>query len=146
MIMDDVMERHGDIDTSLMRCFCVSSGNSHIDPVFHGRRTLVTATDGRKRPRSVMATDSDWRLIRRRADKAGISTSEFLVGRGLAPAEAAAESAEDLPLAVKRRAAADLRLLVLAERLRFEAGGRGGVWRRLVEEAEALMAADEGEG
>ena len=146
MIMDDAMERHGDMDTSLMRCFCVSPGNSHVDPVFHGRRKLVTASDGRKRPRSVMATDSDWRLIRRRADKAGISTSEFLVGRGLAPAEAAAESAEDLPLAVKRRAAVDLRLLVLAERLRFEAGGRGGVWRRLVEEAEASVAADEGEG
>ncbi len=106
----------------------------------------MTASDGRKRPRSVMATDSDWRLIRRRADKGGISTSEFLVGRGLAPSAAAAESADDLPLAVKRRAAADLRLLVLAERLRFEAGGRGGVWRRLVEEAEASVAADEGEG
>ena len=105
----------------------------------------MAADDGRKRPRSVMATDSDWRLIRTRARKADISTSEFLVGRGLAPSEPAAESAGDLPPAVLRRLAVDLRILVLAERMRFEAEGRGGVWRRLEEEAEASVADDERE-
>jgi len=105
----------------------------------------LAANDGRKKPRSVMATDSDWRAIRSRAGRADMTASEFLVGRGLAPAEPAAV-AEDLPLAVKRRAAVDLRILVLAERLRFEAEGRGGVWQRMVEEAEASVAADEGEG
>ena len=62
------------------------------------------ANDGRKKPRSVMATDSDWRAIRSRAGRAEMTASEYLVGRGLAPAEPAAEGAEDLPLAVKRRA------------------------------------------
>ncbi len=100
----------------------------------------MAANDGRKKPRSVMATDSDWRAIRR----AEMTASEFLVGRGLAPSEPAV--AEDLPLAVKRRVAVDLRILVLAERLRFEAEGRGRVWQRVVEEAEASVAADEGEG
>ncbi len=104
----------------------------------------MAANDGRKKPRSVMATDSDWRAIRSRADRADMTASEFLVGRGLAPSEPAV--AEDLPLAVKRRVAVDLRILVLAERLRFEAEGRGRVWQRVVEEAEASVAADEGEG
>ncbi len=106
----------------------------------------MAADDGRKRPRSVMATDSDWRLVRSRADRADMSASEFLISRGLAPAEPAAESTEDLPLSAKRRALVDLRLLVLAERMRFEDEGRGGVWRRLVEEAEASVAVDGREG
>ena len=106
----------------------------------------MAANDGRKKPRSVMATDSDWRAIRSRAGRADITASEFLVGRGLAPEEPAAAVAEDLPLAVKRRMAVDLRILVLAERMRFEAEGRGGAWQRVVEEAEASVAADEGEG
>ena len=93
-----------------------------------------------------MATDSDWRLIRSRARAAGIPAYAFLIGRGLAPSEPAAESADTLPPAVLRRVAVDLRLLVLAERMRFEDEGRGGVWQRLVEEAEASVAADEREG
>ena len=106
----------------------------------------MAVDDGRKKPHSVMATDTDWRLVRSRADKAGMSASDFLISRGLAPEEPAAESTEDLPLAAKRRALVDLRLLVLAERMRFEDEGRGGVWRRLVEEAEASVAADGREG
>ena len=95
----------------------------------------------------MMATDSDWRLIRSRASKAEMSASDFLVGRGLAPSEPAADSADALPLAVRRRAVVDLRILVLvAERTRFEDEGKGGVWQRLVEEAEASVAADEREG
>ena len=99
--------------------------------------------DGRKRPRSVMATDSEWRLVRGRAEKARLSASEFLLSRALAPAEPASQG---LPAAVQRRLAVDLRLLVLAERLRFAQDGREGVWRRLVEEAEASVADDEREG
>ena len=102
----------------------------------------MAADDGRKRPRSVMATDSDWRLIRSRAGKAEKSASGFLIERGLAPSEPAVERTEMLPLAMQRRAAVDLRLLVLAERMRFEDEGRPGVWQRLVEEAEASVADD----
>ncbi len=105
----------------------------------------MAADDGRKRAHSVMATDSDWRLVRNRADRADMSASEYLISRGLAPEEPA-EIAEDLSLAAKRRALVDLRLLVLAERMRFEDEGRGAVWRRLVEEAEASVAADGREG
>ena len=103
----------------------------------------MAADDGRKRPRSVMATDSDWRRIRaRKVDK---SASDFLIERGLAPSEPVEERSEVLPQAMQRRAAVDLRLLVLVERMRFEAEGRGGVWRRLEEEAEASVADDERE-
>ena len=101
--------------------------------------------DGRKKPRSVMANDSDWRLVRTRARKTGRSASDFLIERGLAPSEPAAESAGVLPLAMQRRAAVDLRILVLAERMRFEDEGRGAAWQRLVEEAEASVADDERE-
>ncbi len=102
--------------------------------------------DGRKKPRSVMATDSDWRLVRTRARQADKSASDFLIERGLAPSEPAGERAEVLPLAMQRRAMVDLRLLVLAERMRFEEEGKGRIWQRLVEEAEASVADDEREG
>ncbi len=102
--------------------------------------------DGRKKPRSVMARDSDWRLIRTRVRKTGRSVSDFLIERGLAPSEPAAERAEVLPLAMQRRAAVDLRILVLAERMRFEDEGRAAAWQRLVEEAEASVADDGREG
>ena len=92
-----------------------------------------------------MATDSEWRLVRRRAAKAGLSASEFLLSRGLAPAEPAVGGG-GLPPAAQRRLAVDLRLLTLAERLRLAQEGREGVWRRLVEEAEASVADDEREG
>ncbi len=91
-----------------------------------------------------MATDSEWRLVRGRAEKAGLSASEFLLSRALAPA--AEPASQGLPAAVQRRLAVDLRLLVLAERLRFAQDGRESVWRRLVEEAEASVADDEREG
>ena len=62
-----------------------------------------------------MATDSEWRLVRGRAEKAGLSASEFLLSRALAPAEPASQG---LPAAVQRRLAVDLRLLVLAAAVR----------------------------
>ena len=35
-------------------------------------------SDPRRRPRSVMATDSEWHRIRERADAAGMSISSFI--------------------------------------------------------------------
>ena len=99
----------------------------------------------RKRARSVMADDSEWRLIGRRARAAGVSISQFVVGRALEPAHAPSEQ-DSLPPAVARAAAVDARALVLAERLRFEGAGAEAAWRRLVEEAEAAVAADEALG
>ena len=100
---------------------------------------------GRKKPRSVMADDSQWRLMRSRARAAGLSISQFVIERALEPARPPAEP-DRLPLAVQRSAAVDLRTLVLAERLRFEKANAGAAWRRLVEEAEASVAADEAQG
>ena len=70
-----------------------------------------------------MATDSQWRLVRGLADKAGMSASEFLLSRGLAPAERV-DDGGGLPPAAQRRLAVDLRLMVLAERMRFAEEGR----------------------
>ena len=105
----------------------------------------TNATDARKKPRSVMADDSQWRLIRSRARAAGVSTSQFVVERALEPAHPPAEE-DRLPVALERRAAVDLRTLVLVEQLRFEQESAHGSWRRLVEEAEASVAADETSG
>ena len=97
---------------------------------------------GRKKARSVMADDSQWRLIGARARAAGMSVSRFVVERALEPARLPVER-DTVPAAVQRRAAVDLRTLALAERLRFEHNDAGASWRRLVEEAEASVAADE---
>ena len=97
---------------------------------------------GRKKPRSVMADDSQWHLIANRARAAGMSISQFVIERALEPARPPVE-ADAVPVAVQRSAAVDLRTLVLAERLRFEKANAGAAWRRLVEEAEASVAADE---
>ena len=104
----------------------------------------MEADDSRKKPRSVMASDKEWSLVRSRARTAGMSASAFVLERVLAPPAAPAED-DDLPLAMRRRAVVDQRLLVLAERMRFEAENKSGVWRRLVEEAEASVAADKRE-
>ena len=103
------------------------------------------APGGKKRARSVMADDSQWALIGRRARAAGMSVSQFVVGRALEPALPPPES-DAIPPALQRAAAVDLRALVLAERLRFERAGADAAWRRLVEEAEAAVDADEALG
>ena len=92
-----------------------------------------------------MFDDSQWSLLRSRARSAGKSVSQFLWERAGEPEHALGEG-EDLPIAVRRRAVVDLRALALAERVRFEQAGAGATWRRLVEEAEASVAADEVEG
>ena len=97
---------------------------------------------GRKKPRSVMADDSQWRLMKSRARAAGPSISQFVIERALEPARPLTEP-DRVPVAVQRSAAVDLRTLVLAERLRFEKADADAAWRRLVEEAEASVAADE---
>ncbi len=47
-------------------------------------RGAITEDDGRKKPRSVTATDSDWRLIRTRAQNPAGRSRTSLVERGLA--------------------------------------------------------------
>ena len=84
-------------------------------------------------------------MVRSRARSADMSASAFVLERVLEPSAAPAE-ADDLPLAMRRRAVVDQRLLVLAERMRFEQENMSGVWQRLVEEAEASVAVDEREG
>ena len=106
---------------------------------------VTEVDDGNKKPRSVMASDREWSMVRSRARSAGMSASAFVIERALAPAAVEPEK-EDLPLAVRRRAVVDQRLLVSAERVRFEQEGMGGIWRRLAEEAEASVAAEEREG
>ncbi len=98
----------------------------------------MAAHEGGKKPRSVVATDSDWRTIRSRIGRANMTA--FLVSCALAPVEPAV--AEDL--AVMRWV--DRHILVLVEQMRFEVEGRVGAWQRVVKEAEASVAADAGEG
>ena len=91
-----------------------------------------------------MADDSQWNLIRERARMAGMNCSRFVIERALEPPNIDRE--DGLNEAVLRRAVVDLRILVLVEQLRFEQGGAGDQWERLVAEAEASLAADEAVG
>ena len=100
------------------------------------------AAGARRKKHSLTFDESRWNLIRGRAEAAGMSVSEFVGERALKP-ERPLEEEADLPVAVWRRAVVDLRTLVLVEQLRFEQEGVGATWRRLVEEAEASVAADE---
>ena len=62
-------------------------------------------TGGRKRQRAVMATDSEWALVRERAAAAGMDVSRFVVERATSPAGGAADGAapeRDLAGAVRR--------------------------------------------
>ena len=49
---------------------------------------MSTATDGRKRQRAVMATDSDWQTLKERAGAAGMDVSRFIVERLTTPVTA----------------------------------------------------------
>ena len=111
-----------------------------------GRKILnPNATGSRKKSHSLMFDDSQWSLLQGRARSAGMSVSQFLWERAGEPEHASTEG-EDLPKALWRQTVVDLRALSLAERLRFEQAGAGDTWRRLVEEAEASVAADEAIG
>ena len=49
------------------------------------KRTMEDATDTTRYPRTLTATDTEWRRIRERADAAGIPISRFICQRAAGP-------------------------------------------------------------
>ena len=104
-------------------------------------------TGGRRRQRAVMATDSEWALVREHAAAAGMDVSRFVVERLTAPvggnaAEDASAAARDLAGAVAR-VERMVRVLHEVERQRMEDNGEAGAWEALVRRAEARVATEE---
>ena len=107
----------------------------------------MSAAEGRKRQRAVMATDSDWQTVRERADTAGMNVSRFIVDRLTAPASEPEDRAAvgDLAGAVARIERA-VRVLYEVEKQRVEDGGGAETWERLVRRAGARVGAEEALG
>ncbi len=98
-------------------------------------------TEGKRKARVVMATDSEWQIIGERAEKARMSTSGFVVERALATAER--ESDDNLPAPLRRRVARDVLVLSRIEELRYRETGKTGAWEEIVAAAEAAIETEE---
>ena len=107
----------------------------------------MSAAEGRKRQRAVMATDSDWQTVRERADAAGMDVSRFIVERLTAPAAVPEDAAvtSDLAGAVARIERA-VRVLYEVEKQRVEDGAGAETWEALVRRAGARVDAEEALG
>ena len=103
----------------------------------------MSAAEGRKRQRAVMATDSDWQTVRERADAAGMDVSRFIVERLTAPA-----AVPDLGAATRELAGAvarierAVRVLYEVEKQRVEDGAEAEAWEVLVRRAGARVDAE----
>ena len=102
---------------------------------------------GRRRQRAVMATDSEWRAVRERAEAARMDVSRFLVECATAPAPAGEDpaAARDLALTVARIERA-VRVLYEVEKLRMHDDGAAGAWQELVRRAGARVDTEEALG
>ncbi len=109
---------------------------------------MSVETGGRRRQRAVMATDTEWALVRERAAAARMDVSRFVVERLTAPAGGDG-SAEDVSAAARDLAGAVarvermVRVLHEVERQRMEDNGEAGAWEALVRRAEARVATEE---
>ena len=98
------------------------------------------AADGKRKPRSIMATDSEWTRIRERAERERIPISRYVVQQSLATVERPAQEGR-LPLSVQWRMARDIRVLLRLEELRFSQADQEDAWHAVVEDAEAFLDA-----
>ena len=96
------------------------------------------AADGRRKPRSITATDSEWTRIGERAERERIPISRYVVQQSLATVERPAQEGR-LPLSVQWRMARGIRVLLHLEELRCSQAGREDAWHAVVEDAEALQ-------
>ena len=99
------------------------------------------ATDGKRKPRSIMATDSEWTRIRERAERERIPISRYVVRQSLATVERPAREGR-LPLSVQWWMARDIRVLLRLEELRFSQAGQEDAWHAVVKDAEAFLDAE----
>ena len=105
------------------------------------------AAERRKRQRAVMATDSDWQLLKERADAAGMDVSRFILERLMAPAPVPEDRVMTRDLAVGlARIERMVRVLYEVEKERIEGGAGTETWQALVRRAGARIDAEEALG
>lgn len=107
---------------------------------------MAVRPKGEKRKRRcVMATDSEWALIRQRADAEGLTISEYTV-RALLAGREPEGSGGGLPPTLARRQLRAVLVLEHMERHRLEELGAGHVWRELLAEVDARLDEEDGLG
>ena len=104
------------------------------------REASKSAEGSRRKPRSLSATDSEWRQVKARADRANLSISAYLMQRALEPVPE--DVAEPAPPPWLRRMARDILILTLLEEWRFEGQGAADDWQRLVARADEIVGDD----
>ena len=107
----------------------------------------MSTGEERRRQRAVMATDSEWRLVRERAAAAGMDISRFIVERLTAPApEHDPEAQLRALISATGRIERNVRVLHEAERQRVEDHAEPGTWETLVRRARAHVDLEEALG
>ena len=102
------------------------------------------AAERRKRQRAVMATDSDWQLLKERADAAGMDVSRFILERLTAPVPVPEDRVMTRHLAVGlARIERMVRVLYEVERQRVEDTAGTETWQALVRRAGARVDREE---
>ena len=91
----------------------------------------------RRRQRAVMATDSEWEVLRERAAAAGMDISRFILERLTAPA--APEAAPDGAVARIERT---VLMLEEVERERMMRNGAAATWAELGRRVDGRLAAE----
>lgn len=101
----------------------------------------MTAPDETKRKaRTIMATDSEWDRIRKRAAAEDLPTSRYVVQRLLQPA--ADQLPPSLPIDVQWLMARHLLMLARIEKHRFEQSGQLEAWETLEEACAAFIESE----
>lgn len=95
-----------------------------------------------RKQRAIMATDSEWQVIRDRAQAAGMPISRFIVER---LTEKEPEMAA-LPASILRRMAREVLVLSRIEELRLSGRDAADVWEAVGDEVDAWLAAEEKRG
>ena len=105
------------------------------------------AAERRNRQRAVMATDSDWQLLKERADAAGMDVSRFILERLTAPSPVPEDRVMTRDLAVGlARIERMVRVLYEVEKERIEGGAGTETWQALVRRAGARIDGEEALG
>ncbi len=88
-----------------------------------------------RKQRAIMATDSEWQVIRERAQAAGMPISRFIVER-LTEKE---QQMSALPASILRRMAREVLVLSRIEELRLSGHESADVWKAVGDEVDAWL-------
>ena len=100
---------------------------------------MMGTKDPRRKARTIMASDSEWTLIRERAEALDIPISRYVVQQALTTTP---PQPEGLPATLQWRLAHHLMALARIEEHRFERAGEGEAWQAIAEEIEAILTAE----